>query len=76
MGSALGAISASARKATALGNPPAWRSQAEHEKIVASGVEKQFELTNDEAWTAVSYCGAGSLVLHWDKAPAVVRAGG
>jgi hypothetical protein len=30
MGSALGAISASARKATALGNPPAWRSQAEH----------------------------------------------
>jgi hypothetical protein len=77
MGSAVGAISAAARKATALGNPPSWRSQAEHEKIVASGYEKQFELTNDEAWTAVALCGLGSLALHWNKAaPAVVRAGG
>jgi hypothetical protein len=60
MGSALGAISASVRKATALGNPPRWRSQVEHEKIVASGYEKQFELTSDEAATALSACGLGS----------------
>jgi hypothetical protein len=73
MGSALGAISASIRKATALGNPLRWRSQAEHEAIVKSGYEKQFELTNDEAATALAFCGLGSFALHWQKqAPAVV----
>jgi hypothetical protein len=66
-GSALGAISASIRKASAMGNPPRWRSQAEHERIVASGVEKKYELTNDEAHTAVALCGAGSLTLHWPQ---------
>jgi hypothetical protein len=77
MGSALGAISASIRKATAMGNPPRWRSQAEHEAIVASGYEKQFELTSDEAATALATCGLGSFALHWEQqAPqsAVVRA--
>jgi hypothetical protein len=75
MGSALGAISASIRKATALGNPLRWRSQAEHEAIVKSGYEKQFELTNDEAATALAFCGLGSLALHWQKqAPVVVKA--
>jgi hypothetical protein len=73
MGSAFGAITASVRKATALGNPPRWRSQAEHEKIVASGYEKQFELTNDEAHTSTALCGLGSFALHWQpKAPAPV----
>ena len=71
MGSALGAITASMRKGTAMGNPPRWRSQAEHEKIVASGYEKQFELTNDEAATAVALCGLGSFALHWQAAPVV-----
>jgi hypothetical protein len=65
MGSAFGAITASMRKATALGNPPRWRSQAEHERIVASGYEKQFELTSDEASTALALCGLGSLALNW-----------
>jgi hypothetical protein len=76
-GSALGAITASVRKASALGNPPRWRSQAEHEKIVASGYEKQFELTNDEASTAIALCGLGSFALHWQQkapAPMVVKA--
>jgi len=74
-GSALGAITASVRKASAMGNPPRWRSQAEHEMIVASGYEKQFELTNDEASTAVALCGLGSFALHWQqKAPVVVKA--
>lgn len=74
MGSALGAISASIRKGTALGNPLRWRSQAEHEAIVKSGVEKKYELTSDEAATALAFCGLGSLTLHWNKAPAVVKA--
>jgi hypothetical protein len=75
MGSALGAITASVRKATALGNPPRWRSQAEHERIVASGYEKQFELTSDEAATALAFCGLGSFALHWEqKKPAVRKA--
>ena len=69
MGSALGAISASVRKATALGNPPRFRPQWEHEKIVASGYEKQFELTSDEAATALSACGLGSFALHWQPRP-------
>jgi hypothetical protein len=78
MGSALGIISAAARKASAMGNPPRLRSQAEHEKIVASGVEKQFELTNGEASTAAALCGAGTFVLHWPQqaAPVVVKAKG
>jgi hypothetical protein len=66
-GSALGAITSSVRKASAMGNPPRWRSQAEHEKIVASGYEKQFELTNDEAATSTALCGLGSFTLHWQK---------
>ncbi len=66
-GSALGAITASIRKASSMGNPPRWRSQAEHERIVASGVEKKYELTNDEAHTAVALCGLGSLTLHWPQ---------
>lgn len=65
MGSALAAITSSIRKASAMGNPPSWRSQAEHEAIVASGSEKQFELTNDESQTALSFCGLGSLALNW-----------
>jgi hypothetical protein len=74
MGSALGAITASVRKATALGNPPRWRSQAEHERIVASGYEKQFELTSNEASTALALCGLGSFALHWEKqAPVKAR---
>jgi hypothetical protein len=73
MGSAFGAISASVRKATAMGNPLRWRSQAEHEAIVKSGYEKQFELTNSEATTSTAFCGLGSLALHWpQKAPAAV----
>ena len=67
MGSAFGAITASIRKATALGNPPRWRSQAEHERIVASGVEKKYELTSDEASTALAACGLGSLFLRWPQ---------
>lgn len=67
MGSAFGAMTSSVRKASAMGNPPHWRSQAEHEKIAASGSEKQFELTNDEAQTAVALCGLGSLALHWPQ---------
>jgi hypothetical protein len=75
MGSALGAITASIRKGNALGNPLRWRSQAEHEMIVKSGYEKQFEMTNDEAATAVAFCGLGSLALNWQQqAPAVVKA--
>jgi hypothetical protein len=76
MGSALGAITASIRKASAMGNPPRWRSQAEHEKIVASGYEKQFELTNDEAKTSTALCGLGSFALHWPRqaVPVVVKA--
>jgi hypothetical protein len=74
MGSALGAITASIRKASALGNPPRWRSQAEHEAIVRSGVEKQFELTSDEAAIALSLCGLGSLALHWQGRPTAVSA--
>ena len=74
MGSALGAITASIRKGTAMGNPPRWRSQAEHEKILASGYEKQFELTNDEAATAVALCGLGSFALHWQQAAPAVTA--
>lgn len=66
-GSALGAITSSMRKATAMGNPPRWRSQAEHERIVASGYEKQFELTSNEAYTAVALCGLGSFALHWPQ---------
>jgi hypothetical protein len=76
MGSALGAISAAIRKGNALGNPIRWRSQAEHEQIVRSGYEKQFELTNDEAATALAFCGLGSFALRWEQkaAPAVVKA--
>ena len=73
MGSALGAITSAVRKGTAMGNPLRWRSQAEHEAIVKSGYEKQFELTTDEAMTATAFCGLGSFALHWpQKAPAVV----
>ena len=67
MGSAFGAITASIRKASAMGNPPRWRSQAEHERIVKSGYEKQFELTSAEAATALALCGLGSFALHWKK---------
>ncbi|HSL79924.1 MAG TPA: hypothetical protein VK877_09705, partial [Pseudolabrys sp.] len=77
MGSAFGAITAAIRKGNALGNPLRWRSQAEHEMIVKSGYEKQFELTNNEAAIALSFCGLGSLALNWQKqqaAPAVVKA--
>jgi hypothetical protein len=52
-----------------MGNPPRWRSQAEHEKILASGYEKQFELTLDEANTAMAFCGLGSFALHWPQQP-------
>jgi len=68
-GSALGAITSSMRKATAMGNPPRWRSQAEHERILASGYEKQFELTSNEANTALALCGLGSFALHWPQRP-------
>jgi hypothetical protein len=64
-GSALGAISSAVRKGNAMGNPLRWRSQAEHEKIVASGVEKKYELTNAEAHTATAFCGLGSFTLNW-----------
>jgi hypothetical protein len=64
-GSALATIAASVRKASAMGNPPRWRSQAEHEKILASGVEKKYELTLDEANTAMAFCGLGSFTLNW-----------
>lgn len=50
-------------KASALGNPPRWRSQAEHEAIVRSGVERQYELTNDEAQTAIFGCGLGGFMV-------------
>ena len=74
MGSAFGAITASIRKASAYGNPQRWRSQAEHERIVASGYEKQFELTSNEASTALALCGLGSFALHWEKrAPVKAR---
>jgi hypothetical protein len=66
-GSAVGAISSSVRKASAMGNPIRWRSQAEHEQILASGYEKQFELTNGEAQTATAFCGLGSFALHWPQ---------
>jgi hypothetical protein len=75
MGSALGAITAAIRKGNALGNPLRWRSQAEHEMIVKSGVEKKFELTNEEAQTALAFCGLGSFALHWQQTAPVVRAG-
>ncbi len=68
-GSALATITSAMRKATAMGNPPRWRSQAEHEKILASGYEKQFELTLDEANTAMAFCGLGSFALHWPQQP-------
>jgi hypothetical protein len=74
MGSALGAISASVRKGTAMGNPLRWRSQAEHEAIVRSGAEKKYELTSDEAATALALCGLGSFALRWDAAPAAAPA--
>jgi hypothetical protein len=76
MGSAFGAITAAIRKGNAMGNPLRWRSQAEHEAIVKSGYEKQFELTNAEAATALALCGLGSLTLYWPQqaAPAVVTA--
>jgi hypothetical protein len=74
MGSALGAITAAVRKGTAMGNPLRWRSQAEHEMIVKSGYEKQFELTNGEAATATALCGLGSLALNWQQAAPVVTA--
>jgi hypothetical protein len=64
-GSALATIAASVRKASAMGNPPRWRSQAEHEKILASGVEKKYELTLAEANTAMAFCGLGSFTLNW-----------
>ena len=75
MGSALGAITAAIRKGNALGNPLRWRSQAEHEMIVKSGVEKKFELTNEEAQTALAFCGLGSFALNWQQTAPVVRAG-
>jgi hypothetical protein len=68
-GSALGAITSAVRKGNALGNPLRWRSQAEHEKILASGYEKQFELTNAEAHTATAFCGLGSFTLNWQQRP-------
>jgi hypothetical protein len=76
MGSAFGAITAAIRKGNAMGNPLRWRSQAEHEAIVKSGHEKQFELTNKEAATALALCGLGSFALHWPQqaAPVVVKA--
>jgi hypothetical protein len=74
MGSAFGAITAAVRKGNAMGNPLRWRSQAEHEAIVKSGYEKQFELTNDEAAIALSFCGLGSLALNWQQAPVAVKA--
>ncbi len=64
-GSALATITSAMRKASAMGNPPRWRSQAEHEKIVASGVEKKYELTLAEANTAMAFCGLGSFTLYW-----------
>jgi len=66
-GSALATITSAMRKATAMGNPPRWRSQAEHERILASGYEKQFELTLAEANTAMAFCGLGSFTLHWPQ---------
>ena len=66
-GSALATITSAMRKATAMGNPPRWRSQAEHERILASGYEKQFELTLAEANTAMAFCGLGSFALHWPQ---------
>jgi hypothetical protein len=72
-GSALGAITAAVRKGNAMGNPLRWRSQAEHEKIVASGYEKQFELTSEEAHLATAFCGLGSFALNWNQAPAAVQ---
>jgi hypothetical protein len=75
MGSALGAITAAIRKGNALGNPLRWRSQAEHEMIVKSGVEKKFELTNEEAQIALAFCGLGSFALNWQQTAPVVRAG-
>jgi len=75
MGSALGGITAAIRKGDAMGNPLRWRSQAEHEAIVKSGYEKQFELTNAEASIAVALCGLGSFALHWQQqAPVAVKA--
>jgi hypothetical protein len=68
-GSALGAITSAVRKGNAMGNPLRWRSQAEHEKILASGYEKQFELTNAEAHTATAFCGLGSFALNWQPRP-------
>ena len=68
-GSALATITSAMRKAAAMGNPPRWRSQAEHERILASGYEKQFELTLAEANTAMALCGLGSFALHWPQQP-------
>ena len=66
-GSALATIWSAARKGSAMGNPLRWRSQAEHERILASGYEKQFELTLAEANTAMAFCGLGSFALHWPQ---------
>jgi hypothetical protein len=68
-GSALATIWSAARKGSAMGNPLRWRSQADHEKILASGYEKQFELTLDEANTAMAFCGLGSFALNWQPRP-------
>lgn len=62
MGSAVGLITTSIIKAYQMGNPPRWRSQFEHEQILASGIEKQYELTPEEAQTAAAVCGLGSFV--------------
>ena len=62
-GSALSLILNASHKAAAMGNPLRWRSQAEHERIVASGYEKQFELTNEEAQLASAFCGLGGFAV-------------
>lgn len=62
-GSALSLIYNAANKGAAMGNPLRWRSQAEHERIVASGYEKQFELTNEEAQLASAFCGLGGFAV-------------
>jgi len=66
-GSALATIWSAARKGSAMGNPLRWRSQAEHERILASGVEKKYELTLDEANRAMAFCGLGSFTLNWPQ---------
>ena len=66
-GSALATIWSAARKGSAMGNPLRWRSQAEHERILASGVEKKYELTLAEANRAMALCGLGSFTLYWPQ---------